>query len=165
MIEPKIQEYNRIIFVGINPVKGSFNKTGYHYFKNNNMFYKLLFHAGYTKQIETDDKLKIYNFGIMNYCNYVCSYPANIPKIILKEARENFKKIIYIHEPLSIVFLGKFVPKHFFKIKKVEYGKLNYKQDGCVFYCVPFPTARITTKEKVDIYKFVLNDFYKTVIK
>lgn len=156
-IKPIIDFNNEILFVGINPVEGSFKNDEYHYFSNNSYFYTLLKEVGFTEEKIKDIELPKYNYGIINYCSSIAKTPDKITKEEWKKAEIEFEKLLFKYTPKNIVFLGKLVPEKFFNIK-VEFAK---KYEGVVkclnWFVVPFPTSIMKKEEKIKLYKEVLN--------
>src|SRR4249920_463978 len=124
---------SRLLFVGINPHEGSFNRGVP--FSNNKMFWYLLSRAGIIQEtiedLRDDRKLKeiyddkfnrIYKLGLAN----IVDRPSRDVSLLKKgeeiPGAKRLQLIIRDHKPPVVCFVGKITYQKFSGIKKVSFG-------------------------------------------
>lgn len=139
----------RLLFIGINPHPGSFDRGVP--FSNNKLFWYLLLRAGLInesmddlrddvklKKIFSDRFNKIYQLGLVN----IIDRPTR--DITLLEKGEEFKgrlkidRIIKAHRPKVVCFIGKISYEKYIGSKKTTFGWQN-DIEGSKAYVMHFP--------------------------
>ncbi len=123
----------RILFVGINPHPGSFNRGVP--FSNNKMFWYLLSKAGMIKenvdQLRDDKKLRyvyntrfnqVYKFGFLNLINRPTRVASELQSGEEKNGRKKILKTIKECRPTIVCFVGKVTYEKFSHPKKFRFG-------------------------------------------
>jgi TDG/mug DNA glycosylase family protein len=133
MIRYKISKGIRVLFVGINPHPGSYNRGVP--FSNNKMFWYLLSRSGIidedTDELKDDSRLKkmyetkfnqVYRLGFLNLINRPT---RDISKLIRGEEKGGRRKILQSikkYKPVRVCFIGKVAYEKFSGIKKFRFG-------------------------------------------
>lgn len=133
----------RILFVGINPHFGSFNRGVP--FSNNKMFWYLLSDAGILKEkrkeLRNDEELKriyrekfnrIYRLGFVNIINRPTRNITELKKGEELSGRRRISRIIKMENPPVVCFIG-----------KVSYEKYIGSKDFCFGWQEPINKSRI----------------------
>ncbi|MDQ1278860.1 MAG: hypothetical protein QG670_120 [Thermoproteota archaeon] len=150
MIEYKFSKDIRILFVGINPHFGSFEKGVP--FSNNKMFWYLLRRSGVIndklEDLKSDLKLKkiynekfnqVYNLGFVNIIDRPAKNIFQLKKGEEKQGIERILKIINECTPKVVCFIGKFTYERFLASKAFDFGWQKNIYNSKVFV-MHFPT-------------------------
>ena len=159
-----------ILFVGLNPAKGSSEKG--HYFSVNQAFWNQLYESGLiTKKVDklnADDLIfgstkynfKNWNYGITDLITEIAESNSSIikPKISDCIRLENLikeytpKSVILIHQKL----LKKFIRYLGYQVPESNTGKLGKLMKNCntIFYSIAFPHGN-TIKSKLKVEKYI----------
>ncbi len=133
MIEYKITDNAKILFVGINPHPGSDSRQVP--FSNNKMFWYLLSRAGLVEEpeseLKTDEGLKrMYDttfakkYGL-NFVNLIDRPSVDVSMLKKGEEKpgvERALRIIRKHRPRIVCFIGKVTFQTFYGVKQCEFG-------------------------------------------
>ena len=175
---PFLRDNLDILFVGLNPAKGS--NSNNHYFSVNQSFWNQLYISGLTT-VEVDKSnadIKIFgsnklnyndwNFGITDLVVHVAESDSSKIKPTIIDC-ERLKKEILTFKPFAVVILHRKVLKKFVRFLGFEVpvsntgylGKLIPELDT-KFYNIAFPHGNsIPTKKKIENYKslkhYILN--------
>ena len=166
---PFLRKNLDILFVGLNPAKGS-SENG-HYFSVNQAFWNQLYESGLiTKRVDKSnaDELifgsnkynyKNLNFGITDLVTEIAESNSN--KIDPKQADLiRLENVIKEYKPKAVVLLHKKVLKKFIRylgyvVPKSNTGILGKLIENCntTFYNIAFPHGNtITSESKIDKY-------------
>ena len=164
MIAYKISKNARILFVGINPHPGSYRRGVP--FSNNKMFWYLLTRAGLLEEVESDlkndESLKhVYEKKFLpkyalNFVNLVDRPTIDVTELKKGEAQAGIKralKIIRIHRPKVVCFIGKIAFNTFHGSRQCDWGWQENIENARV-YLMHFPIrgpASIRVKELNEI--------------
>lgn len=168
-LKPFLRQYLDILFVGLNPAKGSSDNR--HYFSVNQAFWNQLYESGLISKKVLKDKADEIVFGSndINYNNWAYGITdlittvaeSNSNLISVKEANcRDLMNIIIEFKPRVVVLLHQKVVKNImeyidFSVPKANSGKLGKLIAGCdtMFYAIGFPHGnKILSKEKVENY-------------
>ncbi len=159
MIKYYISKNAAILFVGINPHFGSYNRGVP--FSNNKMFWYLLSKAGIIKEprefLKDDKKLKklykiISEKYKINFINIINKPTRDVSQLKKGEETEGVKRLIKIIEqkkPKVVCFIGKITFNKFRGDKNFGFG-LQGKYSSSIIYIMHFPVrgyAKIRIKE------------------
>ncbi len=159
MIKYYISKNAAILFVGINPHFGSYNRGVP--FSNNKMFWYLLSKAGIIKEprefLKDDKKLKklykiISEKYKINFINIINKPTRDVSQLKKGEETEGVKRLIKIIEqkkPKVVCFIGKVTFNKFKGDKKFRFGLQGRYYDS-IIYVMHFPIrgyAKIRVKE------------------
>jgi TDG/mug DNA glycosylase family protein len=149
MIEYKISENARILFVGINPHPGSYRRGVP--FSNNKMFWYLLNRARLLNEVESDlrdDKLlkHIYDMKFLseyglNFVNLVDRPTIDVTELKKGEEQAGIRRalgIIRTYKPKVVCFIGKIALNKFNSSRKCDWGWQTEIGDAKV-YLMHFP--------------------------
>jgi len=171
---PFIRHDLQILFVGLNPAKGSNDNR--HYFSVNQAFWNQLYDAGLI--IEKVDKFvadnivfgsndvnfRGWSYGITDLITDIAESDSG--KVKSTEAHcKKLKDQILKYKPKVVILLLKKVSKNFLRYLekpsvKANHGKIGQVLENCpiMFYAIAFPHSNnIPSKEKVEKYKDVKN--------
>ncbi len=177
-LNPFLREGLDIIFVGLNPAKGSSDKR--HYFSVNQAFWNQLFDSGLISARVDKNYADEVVFGTseINYCNWSYGITDLITSIaesnsnlisVSEDDCNRLSDLICAFKPRAVILLHQKVVKHFLESLKMDVPKANVGQlgnliDGCnsMFFAIGFPHGNtIPSKDKVDNYiqvkEFLLN--------
>ena len=152
-----------ILFVGLNPAKGSSEKG--HYFSVNQAFWNQLYESGLiTKQVDklnADDLIfgsnkynyKNWNFGMTDLITETAE--SNSTKVNPKNSDcIRLENLIKEYSPKSVILIHKKVLKKFIRylgyvVPESNTGKLGKLIENCdtTFYNIAFPHGNIITNE------------------
>lgn len=149
MIAYKVSKNARILFVGINPHPGSYQRGVP--FSNNKMFWYLLNQAGLLNEAESDlknDKLlkRIYDekfipkYGL-NFVNLVNRPTVDVTMLAKGEEQMGVRrtlKLIRTHRPKVVCFIGKVTFNKFHGSRECDFG-WQEKIEGTQVYLMHFP--------------------------
>jgi TDG/mug DNA glycosylase family protein len=149
MIAYKISKNARILFVGINPHPGSYQRGVP--FSNNKMFWYLLNRAGLMLEIESDlkndqllreiyDKKFLPEYGL-NFVNLVDRPTVDVTELKKGEEVEGIKralKTIRTCKPKVVCFIGKIAFNTFYGSRKCDWG-WQKKIESSRVYLMHFP--------------------------
>ncbi len=168
-----------ILFVGLNPAKGSSDKG--HYFSVNQAFWNQLFSAGLITKQFSKEIADEYIFGDNQY-NYN-KWNYGITDLVTEVAESNSSKIrptvsdvlrlldvIRLNQPKTVVLLhGKVINKVLslwnHPIPSSNSGLIKYKESPLptVFYNIAFPHGNaISNQEKISQYLKLKSDLERT---
>ena len=124
---------SKILFIGINPHPGSFNRAIP--FSNNKMFWYLLSSAGLInesrEELKDDSNLlkiykekfnKVYKLGLVNIIDRPTVDITFIKKGEEVKGRRNINRIIKSQKPKVVCFIGKVSYEKYIGSKKVDFG-------------------------------------------
>ncbi len=168
MIKYKISKNAKILFVGINPHPGSYRRGVP--FSNNKMFWYLLNRAGLLNELESnlkcDESLKnIYDKKFLqkyelNFMNLVNRPTIDVTMLRKDEGRSGIKRVlrmIQMHKPQVICFIGKVTYNLFQGSKQCEYGwQKNIRNVRA--YLMHFPIrglASIRVRELIEVKRAI----------
>jgi TDG/mug DNA glycosylase family protein len=136
MIAYKISKNARILFVGINPHPGSYRRGVP--FSYNKMFWYLLIRAGLLNEresdLKSDESLKhIYDKRFLpkyalNFVNLVDRPTINVTELKKGEVQAGIRRasrIIRIHRPKVVSFIGKIAFNTFYGTRQCDWGWQN----------------------------------------
>lgn len=122
-----------VLFVGINPHPGSFNRGVP--FSNNKMFWYLLSRAGMIEenieQLRDDKELRrvyntkfnrVYKFGFLNLVNRPTRVVSELQRGEENDGRKKILKTIKEYRPAIVCFVGKVTYEKFSHAKKFRFG-------------------------------------------
>jgi len=183
---PFIRHDLEILFVGLNPAKGSSDNR--HYFSVNQAFWNQLFDAGLiTKKVnklEADEI--VLGSNEINYNGWSYGITDLVPDIAesdsgkVKPTEAHCKKLkdqIQKYKPKVVIFLLKKVSKKFLRYLgkppvKANHGKIGQVLENVptIFYAIAFPHSNnIPSIEKIEKYKevknFLINNQQNTLYK
>lgn len=123
----------KLLFIGINPHPGSFNRTIP--FSNNKLFWYLLSDAGLINEsrdeLRSDEDLlkvyknkfnKIYGLGLVNIIDRPTVDVTSLKKGEEEKGRVKIKKIIKKVKPKIVCFIGKVTYQRYVGSKKIDFG-------------------------------------------
>jgi hypothetical protein len=171
---PFIRQNLDILFVGLNPAKGSSDNR--HYFSVNQAFWNQLFDAGLiTKKI---DKLKadriVFGSNDINFRGWSFGITDLITEVAESDSRKidpteddcrRLEREISQYQPKTVILLHGKVTKTFMpylgvKPVRANHGQIGQIIDNCptMFYSIAFPHGNnIPSIKKVEKYKAVKN--------
>lgn len=133
-----------ILFIGINPHFGSFNRGVP--FSNNKLFWYLLAEAGIIAEkredLKNDEYLKnlyhkkfadTYKLGLVNMVDRPSRDITDLKKGEEDSGRKRLEKIINIYHPKIVCFVGKITYQKFTGIQKIDYGWKDDIADSKIF--------------------------------
>lgn len=133
MIRYKFADKMKILFVGINPHHGSFNRGIP--FSNNKMFWYLLNRSGVIKEHEEDLKddrrlkriyerrfAKVYRHGFMNIIDRPTCDVSELKKGEELPGRKKIVAAIRKHKPAVVCFIGKVTYEKFAGTNDFDFG-------------------------------------------
>lgn len=133
MIRYKFSKNMRVLFVGINPSPGTYERGVP--FSNNKTFWYLLKRAGVIDEkisdLRDDAKLKriyntkfnlVYKFGLVNVINRPTPDVSSLVKGEERTGRKKIRNIIKKYKPKVVCFIGKIAYEKFSHEKKVGFG-------------------------------------------
>lgn len=157
----------KVLFVGLNPAKTSWDKG--HYFSHTtsesktSLWYQLREAGFYEKEyseMEADQKVFVdpkNRLGITDIAHeYVESKANKVPQCEIEKGKIKLKKDIETYKPEIVCFLGKGTYRKFLGKRNkypVEYGPQPALIKGSKVYMVVFPSAMVKTEEKIEILK------------
>ena len=149
MIRYKFSKNMKILFVGINPSPGTYDRGIP--FSNNKTFWYLLNRAGLIDEkisdLRDDAKLKqiyntkfnaVYKFGLVNVINRPTPNVSSLVKGEEKIGRKKILDIIKRYKPRVVYFIGKTAYEKFSHEKKFRFGWQNDIYDS-KSYVMHFP--------------------------
>lgn len=149
MIRYKFSKNMRILFVGINPSPGTYDRGIP--FSNNKTFWYLLNRAGLIDEkisdLRDDEKLKqiynkkfnvVYKFGLVNVINRPTPNVLSLYKGEENMGRKRIRNIIKKYKPRVVCFIGKITYAKFSHEKKFRFGWQNDIYDS-KSYVMHFP--------------------------
>ena len=160
---------SQLLFVGINPHEGSFNRGVP--FSNNKMFWYLLSRAGIInetiEELRNDQKLKkiydekfnhIYQLGLVNMIDRPTHDVSLLKKGEELPGIKNVDSIIRIHKPRIVCFIGKITYQKFTGTKDISFGWQPYLYHSKI-YVMHFPlrgeaSIRVEELKEVAAYAF-----------
>lgn len=166
MIEYKIPENPRILFVGINPHDGS-DRRGVP-FSNNKMFWYILSMAGAIDEsrdfLRQDENLRMfylerfaekYRFGVVNLIDRPTRNVSELKNSEEREGNARLNRIIKTYRPMVICFVGKITYERFSGSKNFDFG-WNGELCGSRIYVMHFP-LRGKASVRVEEIRAMLN--------
>jgi double-stranded uracil-DNA glycosylase len=171
MIEYKFSKDMRILFIGINPHYGSYNRGIP--FSNNKTFWYLLNRSGVINEkmddLRSDMPLKkiydekfnqVYKLGLVNVVDRPSRDASYLQKGEEKPGREKILKIIAECKPKVVCFIGKTSYERFLGSKAFNLGWQENIQDSKI-YVMHFPIrgeAKIRIEELKEILLKTINN-------
>lgn len=166
MIRYKFSKHMKILFVGINPSPGTYERGVP--FSNNKTFWYLLNRAGLIDEkvsdLRDDAKLRliyntkfnpIYKFGLVNVINRPTPNVSLLVKGEEKVGRKKALNIIKKYKPKVVCFVGKITYEKFSHEKKFNFGWQNDIYDSRS-YVMHFPLhgkASVRVRDLQEIIK------------
>lgn len=171
-LKPFLREYLDILFVGLNPAKGSSDKR--HYFSVNQALWNQLYNSGLLSdkviKDEADDlvfgsndiNFNNWSYGITDLITEVAESNSNLVSVDRENCRILIEVIIET-KPRVVILLHQKVVKNVmkylgFSVPKANVGELGRLIEDCdtMFYAIGFPRGNtILSKDKVLNYKKV----------
>ncbi len=133
MVENKVADNAKILFIGINPHYGSFERGVP--FSNNKMFWYLLNRAGliheehrnlrddrYLKSLYDTSFISRYKLNFMNIIDRPTKDTTELRRGEEEAGRQRILKVVCKHHPRIVCFVGKITYEKFTGRSSVEYG-------------------------------------------
>lgn len=171
MIVYKYSKNMRILFVGINPHHGSFQRGIP--FSNNKMFWYLLNRSGIinenTSDLKDDEKLRqiytrkfnqVYGLGFVNLINRPTHDVSELRRGEERLGRRHILSIIKEYEPRTVCFIGKISFEKFSQSKDFDFGWQKDDIYKSKIFVMHFPIrgeAWVRIRELNDIWKILSN--------
>jgi hypothetical protein len=169
---PFVRKNLDILFVGLNPAKGSSHNR--HYFSVNQSFWNQLFEAGLiiVPVDKTNADEKIFGSTDFNYQGWSYGITDLVPKYAESDSKkikpkhsdcENLAVLIRDISPRVVILLHSKVMKYFidyvnYPLPSTNYGQIGNIIPGCTtkFFNIAFPHGNaIPSKTKVENYRHV----------
>ncbi|HET8719751.1 MAG TPA: mismatch-specific DNA-glycosylase [Candidatus Nitrosotenuis sp.] len=166
MIRYKVSKNMRVLFVGINPSPGTYQRGIP--FSNNKTFWYLLNRAGLIDEKDSDLKddvrLKriynskfnvVYKFGLLNIINRPTVDVSKLKRGEEKKGRKKIFLIIRTYRPPIVCFIGKITYEKFSGLKCVRFGWQDDIYESKIFV-MHFPLhgkASVRIRELQEIIK------------
>ncbi len=166
MIRYKVSKNMRVLFVGINPSPGTYQRGIP--FSNNKTFWYLLNKAGLIDEKESDLKddaiLKhiynsrfntVYKFGLINIINRPTVDVSKLKKGEEKRGKKRILKTIRTYKPPVVCFIGKITYEKFSGLKRIKFGWQDdiYKSKVIVMHFPLHGKAYVRIRELQSIIK------------
>jgi len=169
---PFVRKNLDILFVGLNPAKGSSRNR--HYFSVNQSFWNQLYESGLiinpVNKSKADDQ--IFGRTALNFHGWSFGITDLVPRFAESDSKkikpdrtdcENLAVLIQDISPKVVILLHSKVIKYFFNYVNFPLPPTNAGQIGCIipgcstlFFNIAFPHANtIPSKAKVENYKHV----------
>ncbi len=166
MIRYKVSKNMKVMFVGINPSPGTYQRGIP--FSNNKTFWYLLNKAGLIDEKESDLKddtrlksiynskfNRVYKFGLLNIINRPTVDVSKLKKGEEKRGKKRILKTIRTYKPTIVCFIGKITYEKFSGLKRIKFGWQDdiYKSKSFVMHFPLHGKASVRIRELQSIIK------------